>query len=278
MEDPSKQCFSLLKGVTGRTFWEGGVPSGVNGSEPQPVPRWFVDLRVARKIRLNCMTDSTIYLRSDGKLFVITKNWIENLAPLVDAIEEDSARDIYIKEVFLKQKMRMSDDIWECAEYVADKDCYEINNIWKVAASAWRTGRFLYTATKKEAKVILEGVNVDIRWIYSTRFDQSTEEYAERYRERVQRAVRENEEYERTRSNNAYTVEFDLGSLNYSSNADKLFEVLGISRGADLGVIKKAYWEKAKKCHPDLNPGNSIAEEQFKELSIAYSRVLASYA
>lgn len=59
----------VIKSVTGRTFDEEGFPPGVNPGETSPVPRWFVELRQAGRIRVNCMSYSTIYLRDDGHLF-----------------------------------------------------------------------------------------------------------------------------------------------------------------------------------------------------------------
>lgn len=49
------------------------------------------------------------------------------------------------------------------------------------------------------------------------------------------------------------------------------YEVLGISRDADDGAIKKAYRGLAKKYHPDMNPGDTKAEKAFKEASEAYA-------
>ena len=49
-----------------------------------------------------------------------------------------------------------------------------------------------------------------------------------------------------------------------------LYEVLGISKGANGDEIKKAYRKKAVKYHPDKNPGDKEAEESFKECSHAY--------
>jgi molecular chaperone DnaJ len=49
------------------------------------------------------------------------------------------------------------------------------------------------------------------------------------------------------------------------------YEVLGVSRDTAVSEIKKAYRQLAMKYHPDRNPGDSEAEEKFKEASEAYS-------
>src|SRR6266568_8260798 len=48
------------------------------------------------------------------------------------------------------------------------------------------------------------------------------------------------------------------------------YEVLAVERGAGDEEIKKAYRKLAVKYHPDKNPGDKTAEEQFKELGEAY--------
>jgi molecular chaperone DnaJ len=48
------------------------------------------------------------------------------------------------------------------------------------------------------------------------------------------------------------------------------YEVLGLERSATLVDVKKAYRKLALELHPDRNPGDAHAEEQFKEASEAY--------
>ncbi|MEG0090760.1 MAG: molecular chaperone DnaJ [Oscillospiraceae bacterium] len=48
------------------------------------------------------------------------------------------------------------------------------------------------------------------------------------------------------------------------------YEVLGVDKSASEADIKAAYRKKAKKYHPDLNPGDAGAEKNFKEANEAY--------
>lgn len=48
------------------------------------------------------------------------------------------------------------------------------------------------------------------------------------------------------------------------------YEILGVSRGAGEDEVKKAYRQLALKYHPDRNPGDTEAENKFKEATEAY--------
>lgn len=49
------------------------------------------------------------------------------------------------------------------------------------------------------------------------------------------------------------------------------YEVLGVSRDADDADIKRAFRELARRHHPDVNPGDAVAEDRFKEANEAYA-------
>lgn len=51
------------------------------------------------------------------------------------------------------------------------------------------------------------------------------------------------------------------------------YEVLGLEPSASSSQVKKAYKRLARKYHPDINPGDQIAEERFRQIQEAY-RVL----
>jgi molecular chaperone DnaJ len=49
------------------------------------------------------------------------------------------------------------------------------------------------------------------------------------------------------------------------------YATLGVPKTASAAEIKKAYRKLAQEYHPDANPGNTDAEDKFKEISHAYS-------
>jgi molecular chaperone DnaJ len=53
--------------------------------------------------------------------------------------------------------------------------------------------------------------------------------------------------------------------------ANNPYQVLGVERSAGQDEIKAAYRKLALRYHPDRNPGDSEAEERFKEVSQAYA-------
>lgn len=49
------------------------------------------------------------------------------------------------------------------------------------------------------------------------------------------------------------------------------YQILGVNHNASTKDIKTAYRTLARKYHPDVNPGNKLAESKFKEIGEAYS-------
>ncbi len=48
------------------------------------------------------------------------------------------------------------------------------------------------------------------------------------------------------------------------------YKTLGVDKNAQPDDMKKAFRKLARKYHPDLNPGDKVAEHKFKELNEAY--------
>ena len=48
------------------------------------------------------------------------------------------------------------------------------------------------------------------------------------------------------------------------------YKILGVDKKASKDEIKKAYRKLAMQHHPDRNPGDSQAEDKFKEINEAY--------
>ena len=56
------------------------------------------------------------------------------------------------------------------------------------------------------------------------------------------------------------------------------YRALGLQENASLGEVKQAYRRLVRRYHPDVNPGDSAAEEQFIYITDAYQRLLAALA
>ena len=55
------------------------------------------------------------------------------------------------------------------------------------------------------------------------------------------------------------------------------YSVLGIDRTANEEEIKKAYWDIAKKCHPDPRGGDKTKVDKFIEATKAYYQLTSQY-
>src|SRR3954447_2334892 len=51
------------------------------------------------------------------------------------------------------------------------------------------------------------------------------------------------------------------------------YKVLGVEKDADASAIKKAYRKLARENHPDSKPGDTAAENRFKDVAEAYDVV-----
>jgi len=52
--------------------------------------------------------------------------------------------------------------------------------------------------------------------------------------------------------------------------AQDYYATLGVPKGSSVDDIRKAFKKLARKYHPDVNPGDKKAEDQFKKISEAY--------
>jgi DnaJ-domain-containing protein 1 len=62
----------------------------------------------------------------------------------------------------------------------------------------------------------------------------------------------------------------------FLSNLDWCYQTLGLERSAKVEEIKAAYRQLVKRYHPDRNPGNQAAVEQFIRINRAYETLIAA--
>src|SRR3990172_7669177 len=48
------------------------------------------------------------------------------------------------------------------------------------------------------------------------------------------------------------------------------YAILGLPKGSSQKEIRQAYRRLARQNHPDVNPGDKVAEARFKEINAAY--------
>lgn len=103
----------------------------------------------------------------------------------------------------------------------------------------WRLCRYVYSLKEEEEQILSESEEDHIKSLKEKSKEGSSGEASER---RPASQVKDNEFY----------------------------ELLGIPTNATTGEIKKAYYLKARKLHPDKNPNDPKANEKFQRLGAAY--------
>lgn len=61
-----------------------------------------------------------------------------------------------------------------------------------------------------------------------------------------------------------------IHTSNYLKSKKDFYNILGVPKNASQKEIKKAYYQLAKKFHPDTNKGDPSASKKFQEVSEAY--------
>lgn len=68
-----------------------------------------------------------------------------------------------------------------------------------------------------------------------------------------------------------------IHTSNYLKSNKDFYNILGVSKNASQKEIKKAYYQLAKKFHPDTNKGDPSSNKKFQEVSEAYEVSVIQY-
>src|SRR5919109_4938895 len=69
------------------------------------------------------------------------------------------------------------------------------------------------------------------------------------------------------------TLGFGIWVLGFDQHMD-LYVILGLPHGASDSDIKRAYKRLARRYHPDINPGDRMAEARFRQILEAYETLI----
>ena len=249
---------TVIKTISSNTFW---------GQECTQPPEYFINYD---ELRVNPMNPGYAVLLDNTKIFT--------LQLFQGAGESNKYDNKFIYTDFGRSERYM--DQWEATEHILYKKCPDLKSIWKVSMCSKRTGRFCYAKTKKDLiKLICTG---NPSWYYIEWFDQFTKESEARWKRYLKKKRKEREEREREAWANRRFINFEFDPSAYQNYQETRFDfekdienkdcyqILGVKRKVSQVDLKKAYWELAKKYHPDLNQNDKDAEEKFKEINNAY--------
>ncbi len=251
---------TVIKSISARTFW------GQEATEP---PQYFMNYD---ELRVNPMDPGYAVLLDNTKIF--TLQLFQGAGPS----NKYNDKSIYTDTDFGRSERYM--DQWEATEHILYKKCPDFKSIWKVSMCSKRTGRFCYAKTKKDLlKLICTG---NPSWYYIEWFDQFSKESEARWQRYLKKRRKEWEKRAREAEANAKTFTFEFDPSAYQNYQETRFDfeqkitnkdcykILGVTRNVSQVDLKRAYWELAKKYHPDLNQNDNDAEEKFKEINNAY--------
>ena len=249
---------TVIKSISARTFW------GEEGTEP---PQYFMNYD---EMRVNPMDPGYAVLLDNTKIFTLQLFQGGFYSSKYD--NKDIDTDFGRSERYMDQ--------WEATEHILYKKCPDLKSIWKVSMCSKRTGRFCYAKTKKDLMKLICAGNPS--WYYIEWFDQFTKESEARWQRYLKKRRKEWKEREREAWANAKTFNFEFDPSAYQNyqgtrfdfekdlgNKD-CYQILGVTRKVSQVDLKRAYWELAKRYHPDLNQNDNDAEEKFKEINNAY--------